>query len=70
MKTITVSSDALKTKFYESFNTETQPSVGEKCNALRFGKQKGDILTRMTGQMYEGSRVWSLSAPPSHSCFT
>lgn len=40
MKTTTVSSDALKTKFYESFNTETQPSVGEKCNALRFGKQK------------------------------
>lgn len=35
-----MSSDALKTKFYESFNSETQPSVGKKCYALMFGKQK------------------------------
>lgn len=35
-----MSLDALKTKFYESFNPETQPSVGKKCYALMFGKQK------------------------------
>lgn len=40
MKTLTVSSDALTTKFYASFNTETQPSVAKKCSALMFGKQK------------------------------
>lgn len=28
------------------------------------------VLTRTTGQMYEGNRVWSLKAPPSHSGFT
>lgn len=28
------------------------------------------ILTKTTGQMYEGNRVWSLKAPPSHSAFT
>lgn len=28
------------------------------------------ILTKTTGQMYEGNRVWSLKAPPSHSGFT
>ncbi|MEQ2274063.1 hypothetical protein XENORESO_013361, partial [Xenotaenia resolanae] len=27
-------------------------------------------LTRTTGQMYDGSKVWSLRAPPSHSGFT
>lgn len=40
IKTITVNSDSLKTKFYESFNTDTQPSVGKKCYAFMFGKQK------------------------------
>lgn len=28
------------------------------------------VLTRTTGQMYDGSSVWSLRAPPSHSGFT
>lgn len=28
------------------------------------------VLTRTTGQMYKGNRVWSLNAPPSHSGFT
>lgn len=29
-----------------------------------------ETLTKTTGQMYEGNRVWSLKAPPSHSGFT
>lgn len=28
------------------------------------------ILTKTTGQMYEGNRVWSFKAPPSHSGLT
>lgn len=33
-------------------------------------RAKESALTRTTGQMYEGNRVWSLKAPPSHSGFT
>lgn len=43
---------------------------GQEMLCTHVWQASGDILTRMTGQMYEGSRVWSLSAPPSHSCFT
>lgn len=31
---------------------------------------KKGALTRTTGQMQDGSKMWSLSGPPSHSGFT
>lgn len=57
-------------------NTALKPNYSsflrgsEHMCSLVHGQQGKSILTRTTGQMYEGNRVWSLKAPPSHSGFT
>lgn len=37
-------------KFYESFNTKTQPSVGKKCYAFMFGRLKEIFSPRWQGR--------------------